>query len=76
MADKITFIASFPAIQSAIAVGDDGMRIQLQIPESEMERALWLITMRDKPLRVTIEAADGDGDGITPTSRRSAKRRK
>jgi hypothetical protein len=56
----ITFLAHFPAIQSAIRVGDDGMRIQLQITESEMANALWLIQLRDKRLKVSIEEASDD----------------
>ena len=58
--EPITFLASFPAIQSAIRVGDDGMRIQLHIPESQMDKALWLIAMRDKPLKITVELASED----------------
>jgi hypothetical protein len=69
----ITFLAHFPAIQSAIRVGDDGMRIQLQIPESEMDRALWLVSMRDKVLQITVQVAD-DGKDRT-ISRRKARQR-
>ncbi len=74
MSDSVTFNASFPAIQSAIRVGDDGMRIQLQIPESEMENALWLIAMRDKRLKVTVEIAD-DVPNRTPRRRKAGKRK-
>ena len=74
MSDSVTFLASFPAIQSAIRVGDDGMRIQLQIPESEMDKALWLIAMREKRLKVTVEIAD-DVPNRTP-SRRKVRQRK
>jgi hypothetical protein len=57
MAEAITFLASFPPIQSAIKIGDAGMRIQLDVPESEMPAAVKLIAMRDAVLRVTIEPA-------------------
>lgn len=73
MSEPITFLASFPAIQSAIRVGDDGMRIQLQIPESEMNNALWLIAMREKRLKVTVEIAD-DVPNRTPSRRKARKR--
>ena len=58
MTDPITFLAHFPAIQAAIRLGDDGMRIELQIPESELAQALFLIGMRDKVLKVTVEAEE------------------
>jgi hypothetical protein len=55
--DACTFLASFPPIMTAIKVfgSGDGMRIQLDIPESEMGNALELLTMRQCVLRVTIE---------------------
>ena len=56
----ITFLASFPAIQTAIKVYGDaqGMRIQLEIPESEMAEAVGLLALRDKVFRVTVERDD------------------
>lgn len=53
--DKATFLASFPPIQSAIKIGDDGMRIQLDVPESEMGNALGILAWRGCVLRVSIE---------------------
>ena len=53
--DKIEFLAAFPPIQSAIKIGQDGMRIQLDIPESELGAAVRLLTMRGKVLKVTFE---------------------
>ena len=56
MADKITFLASFPAIQSAIKIdGSGGMRIALDIPESEMAEAIKLTLFRQVVIRVTVE---------------------
>lgn len=60
--DSATFLASFPAIQSAIKVYGDlqGMRLQLDVPESEMGEALKLLMWRERVLRVTVEPeADG-----------------
>jgi hypothetical protein len=74
MDEPITFRAAFPAIQSAIKVGDAGMRIQLDVPESEMAQAVRLITLRDVVLRVTVEA-ENSGSGDRTLSRRAAKRR-
>ena len=64
MSDKATFLATFPAIQSAIKVyGDEqGMRVQLEIPESEMKAALSLLLWRGRVLRVTVEPDDGQGE--------------
>ena len=51
----VSFLASFPPIQSAIKVGQDGMRIQLDIPESEMPKAIGLLGMRECVLVVTVQ---------------------
>jgi hypothetical protein len=57
---KATFLATFPSIQTAIKVGGDGgMRIQLEIPESEMGNAAYILAMRQQVLKVTIELYDG-----------------
>ena len=60
MSEKITFLAAFPPIQTAIKTSGngDGMRIQLDIPEDQMEHALWLLNMRQQILRVTVEVVD------------------
>ena len=58
-----TFRAAFPAIQSAIKVYGDrqGMRVQLDIPESEMAEAVNLLAWREQVLVVTVrpEAENG-----------------
>ena len=54
--NQITFLAIIPSIQGAIKIaGDGGMRIMLDIPESEMYRALPIITMREGLLFVSVE---------------------
>lgn len=55
--NKATFRASFPAIQSAIKIygNEEGARIQLEIPESDMHEAVKLLTMRGMGLTVTVE---------------------
>jgi hypothetical protein len=62
MTDGIQFKAAFPAIQSAIRVDGSGggMRIQLDIPESEMAQAAYLLAMREVVLDVTIRPADDE----------------
>lgn len=63
MSDKrrVTFLASFPPIKSALIVGQDGMQIKLEIPESEMASAVPLLAMRGAVLRVTVEVAPQNG---------------
>lgn len=58
---KTTFLASMPAIQSALKFSGDGngARLQLDIPENEMDSAAWLLAMRQQVLKVTIEVYDG-----------------
>lgn len=53
--DRASFRASIPPIQSAIRTGGDGLRIQLDVPESDMGEAIKLVAMRGKRLRVTVE---------------------
>jgi hypothetical protein len=55
---ECTFLAAFPPIQSAIKIGCDGMRIQFDVPETEMGNALELLTMRQRVLRVTVTTED------------------
>ena len=57
----ITFLASIPPLQSAIQVhgGGDGMRVKLEIPESEMANAVELLTMRGVVLKVSVEVEPG-----------------
>jgi hypothetical protein len=54
-------VASFPPIQSAIKItgNRDGMRIMLDIPETELGEAARLILMRESAFRVTIEEING-----------------
>ena len=54
--EPLTFLASFPPIQSAIKVGQDGARVQFDIPETEMPSIVRLMLMRGIVLRVTVEA--------------------
>ena len=55
--EPASFLASFPAIQSAIKIYGDrqGMRLQFDVPESEMGEAIKLLMWRECILKVTIE---------------------
>lgn len=48
------FFAVLPDIQTAIKIGSDGMRIQLDVPEVEKPKAIPVIAMTHKILEVTI----------------------
>lgn len=77
MGEPITFRASFPTIQSAIKITGDGggMRIQLDIPESEMASAIHLLTLRQCVIQVTVEP-DEQPERIGTPKRSTAKQRK
>lgn len=68
MSEAASFLAAFPAIQSAIKIYGDrqGMRIQFDVPESEMGEAVKLLMWRERVLRLTVEpeqASDDDNPG-------------
>lgn len=49
-----TFLAAFPAIQSAIKCGQDTWRIQLDIPASELQEAKKLLDWQGVALMITV----------------------
>jgi hypothetical protein len=52
--ESVTVLAAFPDIQGQLKVGRDGMRIALDVPESELSQALRLVLWRDRVLRITV----------------------
>lgn len=70
-----TFRASIPPIMSGIKTGADGMRVQFDIPESDMGEAVKLVGMRGQRLRVTVaiepDAPKNGGAQWEPLSARS-----
>lgn len=78
MSEPVTFLASFPAIQSAIKVdGAGGARVQLDIPETELPAIARLLLMRGVVLRVSVEPVrEGKGgQGEQPAVRKWNDRR-
>ena len=77
MSDIVEFLASFPPIQTAIKRSGDGggMRIQLDIPESEMGNAVLLLACVEKRLKVRIEVSDDEHREDRAIGRRAAKKR-
>lgn len=66
MSDKLTttFDAILPDIAGAIQLhGGGGMRVRFDIDETNVPAALLLTLMRDKLLRVTVEATKHNDDG-------------
>lgn len=58
--EEIVFNASLPPSQSAVKIGGDGARIQLDIPQSDVEAAATLgVEGQYKHLIVTIREAEG-----------------
>jgi hypothetical protein len=60
MAELIEFIATLPPIQSAMSVSGngDGMRIKLDIPESEVPKAIRLMLLANTAFKVQITEMD------------------
>ena len=55
MSESATFVATFPPILSAIRMaGDGGMRIMVDIPESDIAEATKLLLWRQDVLRMTV----------------------
>ena len=81
--EPASFLAAFPAIQSAIKIYGDlqGMRLQFDVPESEMGEAIKLLMWRECILKVTIEPEakpiweSGESDNNRAASRTAAKKR-
>lgn len=87
MADKkrplatAVFFAVLPDIQTAIKIGSDGMRIQLDVPETEKPKAIPVIAMTHKVLEVTIRELSHEevqsliGTNWDDETQKSAKRK-
>jgi hypothetical protein len=73
MSDSITFRASFPPIQSAIKVGDRMMRVQLDIPESDIAKAVGLIALQGCVLEVSVRVEQSQTNGGTEAKGRTAR---
>lgn len=62
--DTVSFVATLPLIQSAIKVsGDGGMRVQLEIADDQMDKAIGILSMRGEVLHVTIRVVKEGIDG-------------
>lgn len=59
---RATFRAAFPNIMSAILFGADGVRIKLDVPETDRAEAVKLTQWQGRVLRVTIEPVEDDNE--------------
>ena len=60
--ESATFEATLPPILSAVKVsGDGGLRIQLDVPQTDEADALKLLLWRERVLRITVEPVDDPG---------------
>ena len=69
--DTAVMSAFIPPLQSAIRTGGDGMRVTLEIPETEMGQAVKLVAMRGKRLKVTVEVLTNFDNETKKTAERS-----
>lgn len=68
--EQAQFRATFPPILSAIRMaGDGGMRIMLDVPESDMAEALKLLLWKQQVLMVRVGP-----ERVTDSGRRSRRR--
>lgn len=80
MAEPITFLASLPQSLSAIRIGQDGCRLQLEIPATEATAIQRLSGLHGKVLSVAVVVAEPESltnvdDGTTEEStKRSTSR--
>ena len=60
--DRAEFRAAFPNIMSAMLFGADGVRIKLDIPETDKAEAIKLTQWQGKVLRVVITPDDSGSE--------------
>ena len=68
------FQATLPPILSAVKVsGDGGLRIQLDVPQTDEADALKLLLWRERVLRITVEPIGEGQDEVYDRDRRKAR---
>ena len=73
MPDSVQFLASYPPIQSAIKRGRDGVRLQLEIPLTEVDNAKAAFDWFDKVIEVTMQVGQSVTYGSTDPPKRPAR---
>lgn len=64
--DALTFLASIAPLQSAMTIAaDGGMRIKMDVPETELRNIKRLMALRGKVLRVSITIVKQQPQGDT-----------
>lgn len=75
VSEQVTFLATLPDIQSAIKITGtcNGMRVQLEVPESEMGQAIHLLKWRGQVIEITAALSTGGTDGGKQARQRSSR---
>jgi len=58
MEEEAKFAGSLPAIQSAIKFGDGMMRVQFDLPQTELQEAKKLLDMANKELEIVVRVKE------------------
>lgn len=72
----VTFLASIRPIQSALSISGDnnGARLTLDIPETELPAIARLLLLRGQVLEVTVKVQESSSRGSSKAQPRSARR--
>jgi hypothetical protein len=75
MAEQITFLASLSPILSAITRSGDGegMRVRLDIPETEVPNVVGLLALDRCVLEISVRVVPSLTDGETQTNKRTTR---
>ncbi len=70
----VSFKATFAPLESAIKISSDGgMRITLDIPESELAKALYLLELRNQVFTVNIDSKTENNNAISKRTNRKSQ---
>ena len=70
----ITFKATFAPLESAIKISSEGgMRITLDIPESDVANALYLLELRNQVFIVSIDSKTEKNNAISKRTNRKSQ---
>ncbi len=72
MAEQVVFQCSLAPIMSAIRRGPDGVRVVIDIPETEVMNASSLFMLHGVSLKVTVEVVPSLTHGSTKADKRAA----
>lgn len=71
--EPLTFRASLPPIMSAIKVGDKAMRVQFDVAEIDLPKAVGLIALQGCVLEISVRVLQSLTDGETKADKRTTR---